>query len=56
MEKQGFKQLVKKLDPRHGIAGRKYFSIILLCDNTVQLLKRYKVKLVIVKQFIYIFT
>lgn len=44
VEKQSFKQLVKKLGERCSIPGRKCFSV-LLCDNTVQLLTSYKVKL-----------
>lgn len=34
MEKQGFKQLVKKFNQSYKITGRKYFSV-LWCDNIV---------------------
>lgn len=45
MEKHRFKQLVYKHKVKNlSILDRKYFPV-LLCDKIVQLLKRYKVKL-----------
>lgn len=43
-EKQGVKQLVKKLNPGDNIPGRKLFSV-LLCNNILQLQSYMVIKL-----------
>lgn len=46
VEKQGFKQPVKKVNPSSNITGTKCLLISLsLCDNIVQALESHKMKL-----------